>query len=188
LAYLSGKRERGFNYAIWDFDYVDEIVRRKTKDGKILEDTAETVYRRKPKVEIRTDNPGGQWLESQRRRAEETGNLGDVTGYLKDHKPVMINPLRLKNIPGAMGEEATRGSGAKAHDIMQWMGREEMRSPIFIAVDYKGRPKIMEGNNRMAVAAAMGIERVPVEVRWFAGGEQVDGPFSPENLQKLVDE
>ena len=38
-----------YNYAIWDMNTVDRVVRRETKDGKILYDTAEEVYLKAPK-------------------------------------------------------------------------------------------------------------------------------------------
>ena len=144
----------------------------------------------KPEVKIRTDNPGGDWLKSQRKRAAETGYLGDVTAYLEDHKPVMVNPRFLEDIPGAMDEHLKgRGLGYKAEAIRESLrSGEAIRSPIFITVDYNGKPLINEGNNRLAVAIQEGLTEVPVEIRWFAGGEEVPGPLSPDNLQKMVTE
>ena len=141
-------------------------------------------------VKIMTDNPGGDWLKGQRKRAAETGNLGAVTGYLKDNKPVMVNPRFLEDIPGAMDEHLKgRGLGYKADAIRESLrSGEAIRSPIFITVDYNGKPLINEGNNRLAVAIQEGLTEVPVEIRWFAGGEEVPGPLSPDNLQKMVTE
>ena len=144
----------------------------------------------KPKLSLRRDNPGGDWLRSERARAAETGNLGNITAYLYDdagNRHVMLNPKDLVDIPGTMGEQASRGRGRKAADVREWMSRgEAMEHPIFITVDYRGRPKISEGNNRMAVAAELGLEEVPVEIRWYSGGEEIEGAWSPANVERRM--
>jgi hypothetical protein len=186
----AGGDRRTRNIVVFNPDDITSVKR----DGELVYEAAKPTTSGVGKVEIRLDNPGGEWLEHQRSRAKETGYLGDVTAYLKDHKPVMVNPKALKYIPGARGEHIIgannqRGVGSKAKAIRESLrSGENIREPIFITVDYRGKALISEGNNRLAVAIEEGVSEIPVEIRWFAGGEQVDGPLSPENLQRLVDE
>lgn len=147
--------------------------------------------RRRVKPIVRTDNPGGDWLEHERRRAAEnvrSGNTkvsGAVTGYLK--KPIELDPRKLENIPGAMNER--RVPGESQYDRLRPAIEAEgyrQDSPILVGINHLGDPYIIEGNTRAAVARDLGIDRIPAEVRYFAGGEGVEGPMTPELLQKYM--
>ena len=146
--------------------------------------------RRIPPV-IRRDNPGGGWLEHERRRADERVRSGDtkvsgaVTGYLK--KPIELDPRKLKNIPGAMNER--RVPGESQYDRLRPLIEAEgfrQDSPILIGINHLGDPYIIEGNTRAAVARDLGIDRIPAEVRYFAGGEQVGGLMEPSLLEHYM--
>lgn len=65
---LTDNVDEVYNYAIWDMNTIDEVVRRQTKGGKILEDTAETVYTRSPPKpkKMEADRLQLQWAGSQR--------------------------------------------------------------------------------------------------------------------------
>lgn len=158
---------------------------------ELAEATSSRAPRRRQKPVVRTDNPGGQWLEVQRRRAQEnldegsTRVSGSVTGSLK--KPIEIDPKKLEVIPGAMGER--RVPGEAQYDRLRPMIEAEgfrQDSPILVGVNHLGEPYIIEGNTRAAVARDLGIDRIPAEVRYFAGGEQVEGPMMPDLLQKYM--
>ena len=145
--------------------------------------------RQKPKV--RTDNPGGEWLEHERRRADErvrsggTKVSGAVTGYLK--KPIELDPRKLEVIPGARNER--RVPGEFQYDQLRPSMEEKgflPDSPILVGINHRGEPYIIEGNTRAAVARDIGIDRIPAEVRYFAGGEGVEGPMMPELLEKYM--
>ncbi len=139
--------------------------------------------RQKPKV--RTDNPGGEWLENEKRRARENGFRGAVTGYLK--KAIELDPQKLKDIRGANNE--VRVPGESQYDMLRpSVERHGLYedSPILIGVDQFGEPRIIEGNTRAAVARDLGLRAVPAEVRYFAGGEGVEGPMMPELLEKYM--
>lgn len=149
------------------------------------------VPRRRQKPVVRTDNPGGKWLEHERRRADENVRSGDtkvsgaVTGYLK--KPIELDPRKLEVIPGAMNER--RVPGESQYDRLRPMIEAEgfrQDSPILVGVNHLGEPYIIEGNTRAAVARDLGIDRIPAEVRWFAGGEGVEGPLSPSRLEEYM--
>lgn len=147
--------------------------------------------RRRQKPVVRTDNPGGDWLKYERRRADErireggTKVSGAVTGYLK--KPIELDPRKLEVIPGAMNER--RVPGESQYDRLRPMIEAEgfrQDSPILVGINHLGDPYIIEGNTRAAVARDLGIDRIPAEVRYFAGGEGVEGPMMPELLQKYM--
>lgn len=153
--------------------------------------TVDRAPRRRIKPVVRTDNPGGGWLEHERRRAEErvregeTKVSGAVTGYLK--KPIELDPRKLEVIPGAMNER--RVPGESQYDRLRPMIEAEgfrQDSPILLGINHRGDPYIIEGNTRAAVARDLGIDRIPAEVRWFAGGEGVDGPMTPGALESFM--
>lgn len=149
------------------------------------------VPRRRVKPIVRTDNPGGDWLEYERRRAQEQLDKGRskvsgaVTGYLK--KPIELDPRKLEVIPGAMNER--RVPGEYQYDLLRPSIEAEgfrQDSPILLGINHLGDPYIIEGNTRAAVARDLGIDRIPAEVRWFAGGEGVEGPLSPSRLEEYM--
>jgi hypothetical protein len=145
--------------------------------------------RQKPKV--RTDNPGGEWLKHERRRADErvrsggTKVSGAVTGYLK--KPIELDPRKLEVIPGARNER--RVPGEFQYDALRPLIEAEgfrQDSPILVGINHLGDPYIIEGNTRASVARDLGIDRIPAEVRYFAGGEGVEGPMMPSRLEEYM--
>lgn len=147
--------------------------------------------RRRVKPVVRTDNPGGDWLKHERRRADErirsggTKVSGAVTGYLK--KPIELDPRKLEVIPGAMDER--RVPGESQYDRLRPLIEAEgfrQDSPILVGVNHLGEPYIIEGNTRAAVARDLGIDRIPAEVRYFAGGEQVGGRMEPGLLEHYM--
>ena len=135
-----------------------------------------------------TDNPGGQWLAKQKERASmslrfaegsQTANLG-LSG-----PEIEIKVDYIKNLPGVNGEHKFRHNSSKYDDIMNDV-RINGWNPeyaIMIWVDYQGIAKIAEGNHRTAVAADLGIEWIPAEIRYYAGGEEVPGRFNPSTLE-----
>jgi len=145
------------------------------------------VPRPRQKPVVRTDNPGGEWLASQRRRAEESRRpvSGAVTGYLK--RPIELDPKKLAVIPGAAGER--RVPGDPQYDRLRPLVEREgfqQDSPILVGINHRGEPYIIEGNTRAAVARDLGVDRIPAEVRYFAGGEQVGGLMEPSLLEHYM--
>jgi hypothetical protein len=148
------------------------------------------VPRRRIKPQVRTDNPGGEWLKHEQRRAAERYSqdhpvTGAVTGYLR--KPIELDPQKLANIPGARGER--RVPGEAQYDRLRPSVEEHglyPDSPILVGVNHLGEPYIIEGNTRAAVARDLGLRALPAEVRYFAGGEQAGGRFAPELLEQYM--
>lgn len=172
-----------------------EYVQNLKKIQGVPNETWEKLYAQKDNpaietpVEIKYDNPGGNWLINQRaeaaRRYENSGSKigGAVTGYTG----VFDFPAKaLESIPGSVGEKRVANE-TRYEALLKKIKAEGFKreSPILVGVNFKGEPYIIEGNTRAAVARAMGVESIPAEVKYYAGGEQAKGPLSPDVLAAL---
>lgn len=148
------------------------------------------------------DNPGGDWLTQKRKYAEAQGTKpsgafkypGELTASYDDtvYLPVSV----LEKIPGENMEQYN-----VRQDSLDWLTKEmsekkrlptyeaggkEYDNAPFITVDSRGRPFVTEGNHRIMVAKQLGWQYLPVEIRYFNGGELEDGPFNPKQLEKFT--
>jgi len=153
-----------------------------------------------PDPALRIDNPGGRWLESKRREIAEDGltrlgapaYVGPVTGSFDRH--VMLPVKVLADVPGLRREQDL----VREQDLRSLLeycrvngrfppsatgGPEDTYNP-FVQVTTDGKPWMNEGNHRVMVADILGWEYVPVLVRYFAGGEGVDGALSPMRVRE----
>jgi len=147
--------------------------------------------RPRQKPVVRTDNPGGDWLKHERRRADERVRSGGtkVSGAVtaSTRKPIELDPRKLEVIPGAMDER--RVPGESQYDALRPLIEAEgfrQDRPVLVGINHLGEPYIIEGNTRAAVARDLGIDRIPAEVRYFGGGESIEGPMTPELLEKYM--
>ncbi len=148
--------------------------------------------RRRVKPVIRRDNPGGEWLKHERRRAEE--NYSDFSRLpgsetASTRKPIMLDPQKLATIPGAAGEVRVPGDPQydRLYPSMKEHGFIEPElNEILVGINHLGDPYIIEGNTRAAVARDLGIDRIPAMVRYYAGGEQVGGRMEPNLLEHYM--
>ena len=73
-------------------------------------------------------------------------------------------------------------------DIMGTTKRLPMHSekqyPPFVVVLQDGRPWVSEGNHRIMVAKHLGWKYMPIELRYFTGGEGETGILSPDKIKK----
>ncbi len=174
-------------------DYIPDVVEGPLRGIMNMPDLAAKPRAPRPRQKpvIRRDNPGGEWLKHERRRADERVHSGDtkvsgaVTGYLK--KPIELDPSKLEVIPGAMNERRVPGE-AQYDRLRPLIEAEGFRqdSPILVGINHLGDPYIIEGNTRAAVARDLGIDRIPAEVRYFAGGEDVEGLMMPNRLEEFM--
>lgn len=137
----------------------------------------------------RVDNPGGEWLDGKRRRAEEAmaggrgisrnGIIGSVTAWFDG---IELDVGFLSSLPGHAGEDRRPGDPG-----FDWLSDEVARigwrpDPVLVMVNHLGQAWVWEGNTRIAVARSLGQERIPAEVRYWNGGELADGPCTPETV------
>ena len=145
---------------------------------------------------LKVDNPGGDWLQSKLKYAQEAregakpntyrstlGTGEGVTGYFRE--PVYINPNILTNIRGSLGEELYRPDPAKIDRLRKSIaedGYDEKSGTVLIQVREDGVPFVVEGNHRIIEAAESGRQAIPVEIKYLRGAEDVDGLLSPTAL------
>jgi hypothetical protein len=150
------------------------------------------------------DNPGGEWLADKQARAE-TGMAGSPSGIgmtgrgvsgsvtatagvrqAADAEPMTLPVEALRDLPGVNGEAPAPGQ-PKYDALSASVAENGWQEPgaILIMVNHKGEAFIAEGNNRVAIAAREGVDRIPVEIQWRNGGERADGPLSPARVAAL---
>lgn len=139
---------------------------------------------------FRTDNPGGRWLQGKRREAERSGQKvsGPLTTF--SDELLKLRTDRIRNIPGAHGEQRIRGTSIKLKELERTIGDpsnfDTKRHPILIGVNHKGEGYILEGNHRIAYALKHKIPYVYAEIRYFAGGEEVKGKYHPSKIKAML--
>ena len=149
-------------------------------------------------AKLNTSIPGGKWLEINQKNNDKEGvneygvpnKFGPVTGYF--NRTVLLPVDLLARIPGQHGEQLNVREKDLAY-IKQYMAEKNKLPPYygdpdtehyppFIRVDQRGRPYVSEGNHRIMAARDLGFKYLPIELRYFTGGEDVDGILSPEKL------
>lgn len=137
---------------------------------------------------FRSDIPNEDWLKMHQEDAENTygrwkGITGKVTGYF-DHLHEM-NPSILRNVPGLNGEHHFRES-PNSKRIDDTIGHpsnfDSQNHPIMIGVNHRGRAYVIEGNHRLGYAIKHRIPVIHAEIKYYNGGERVNGPFHPSKL------
>lgn len=129
-----------------------------------------------------TDNPGGGWLEDERKKAKK-GRWGSLTAGFHDFFQVPIKMVL--NLKGMQGERRTL-TEPRVQELMASIKEHGMYQPIFINVLYDGTAEINEGNRRTLIAKTLGMKYVPVEVRYYAGGERIEGSWHPDKVSKVA--
>lgn len=147
---------------------------------------------------LKTDVPNQEWLDHQREYAQRKGRgkhgapyMGSVTGYVRGRVEVPVEILA--KLPGMSGEQQNVRKDSLRW-LMQYMktkghlptygdpGSEREYEP-FINVAYNGEAWVNEGNHRIMAAAALGWKTLPIEIRYFDGGERVkSGPMYPGKI------
>ena len=143
---------------------------------------------------LKIDNPGGDWLQSKLRYAQEAregaqpntyrstlGTTEGITGYFTER--LRLDPTTLQNIAGSVGEERYRPDPTKIRMLRESIAESGYNeSPILIQVREDGVPFVVEGNHRIIEGIESGRPTIPVEINYLRGAEDVDGPLSPAAL------
>lgn len=143
---------------------------------------------------LRTDVPNDRWLQGKIDYAKSKGRnsfgvpyIGTVTAWIDK---VVLPVSLLKTLPGARDEQKNvRKDDLEAiMKIMKNTGKLPLRNNgkeylPFITVAYNGEAWVSEGNHRIMAAAALGWKELPIELRYFDGGERIkDGALYPGKI------
>jgi len=137
-------------------------------------------------LKIFRDNPGGEWELRKKQKADAEGHTYQGSVTAQTAKPIDIPVAFIRsNFKGALGENPVPGS--TKYDTLQKSVEEKGftdESPILIRINHRGEGYILEGNNRVAVAAANGVPTVKAEVQWVNGGE--NSKLSPAAVKEAI--
>jgi hypothetical protein len=134
-----------------------------------------------------TDVPNEDWLAGKLEYAKSRGRdsfgvpyMGSTTAYVRQPSYVELPVDLLARIPGARGEQSNvrYDDLAAIMKIMKDTGklpldrRGEEYMP-FVTVAWDGSPWVSEGNHRIMAAKKLGWKTLPVELKYFDGGERI---------------
>lgn len=187
---------QGKKKILTESDVVKPYPGLRRQAARPLRTPSETLKRLEPELQalgFRSDNPGGNWIKDEVEYArKERSRHGRVAGTITaSFRGVSLPVQELANIPGQMGEQAylDRDDHQQTIDDLAKSMREEgyhADNPIAIDVEFDGRATVYEGNHRILAAQKAGIDRIPVEIRYLAGGETKTSVLSPENVLNMA--
>lgn len=136
------------------------------------------------------DVPNEEWLQSQIDYAIKKGRnrwgvpyMGKITASYRS-APVDVPVSVLEKIPGQRDEQNNRREESLDYIRKNWDAVS--KEPPYIEVAYNGEAWVSEGNHRIMVAAEKGIKSLPVEIRYFDGGERKAGPLAPNRILDMT--
>ena len=113
-------------------------------------------------------------------------------------RPLFLSTEMLSKLKGANDEKRYVGEGR--YDLLRkrvdkegfdpeqkYSSEDDYGNAIVIGVNHKGKAFIIEGNTRVAVAKDLDVPSVRAEVKYYNGAEEVDGPYSPQNIIQYAD-
>lgn len=150
-------------------------------------------------VQFYEDIPNENWLQGKidyalRSPRNEFGvpKMSSVTGSFKS--PVMVPTRWFQDARGQRGEE--KNVRQKDLEAIRKIIRDTGKFPLnddgteyvpYVEIGYDGKPWVSEGNHRIMAAIAEGMEYMPIELRYFDGGQRRAGKFAPENIKEITE-
>jgi hypothetical protein len=147
---------------------------------------------------LEVDVPNEDWLQNKIDYAKSKGRdsfgvpyMGSTTASVRGTPP-RVRVMRLASLPGMRNEQMNvRRDDLKW--LMDYMERTGKLPPKrsdpndeylpFIMVAYNGEAWVNEGNHRIMAAYRLNWPDMPVEIRYFDGGERVaSGPMAPGKI------
>ena len=113
---------------------------------------------------------------------------GATTAYTRSL--VFLPTDMVAALPGAQNER--RGPGDPQYDSLRadvdrrGFVPDQDGNALLIGVNHLGQAFILEGNTRAAIATELGVPSIRAEVRWFNGGEDALGRFTPVDVAQAV--
>ena len=144
---------------------------------------------------LQVDVPNEEWLEDNINYAKSKPRrhgvpfMGKITAYYRSDlgRYVLLPVALLSKIPGENQEQEN-----VRHDDLEWLKKELSENGLkntgvpYIEVAYDGSAWVNEGNHRIMAAKELGWKYMPVEIRYFDGGERIeDGVLHPDKVLRL---
>ena len=147
---------------------------------------------------LSVDVPNEDWLQDKIDYAKSKGRnsygvpyMGSTTAYVQGTPP-RARVMRLASLPGMRNEQ----TNIRKNDLkwlMDYMEKTGKLPPMssspdheylpYIAVAYNGEAWVNEGNHRIMAAYRLNWQDMPIEIRYFDGGERIkDGPMYPGKI------
>jgi len=156
------------------------------------------VSRKIDEAKLSVDVPNEDWLQEKIDYAKSKGRnsygvpyMGSTTAYVQGTPP-RARVMRLASLPGMKNEQMNvRKSDLKW--LMDYMEKTGKLPPMgnspdreylpYIMVAYNGEAWVNEGNHRIMAAYRLNWQDMPIEIRYFDGGERIKtGPMAPEKI------
>ena len=156
------------------------------------------VSRKIDEAKLSVDVPNEDWLQEKIDYAKSKGRnsygvpyFGSTTAYVQGTPP-RARVMRLASLPGMKNEQMNvRKSDLKW--LMDYMEKTGKLPPMgnspdreylpYIMVAYNGEAWVNEGNHRIMAAYRLNWQDMPIEIRYFDGGERIKtGPMAPEKI------
>jgi hypothetical protein len=158
--------------------------------------TSESVGQDVAEGTLSIDVPNEDWLQDKINYAKSKGRdsygvpyMGSTTAHVIGSLP-RVRVMRLASLPGARHEQTNvRKDDLKS--LIDYMektgklppGRFGDEYPPYIMVAYNGEAWVNEGNHRIMAAYRLNWPDMPIEIRYFDGGERIkDGPMYPRKI------
>ena len=147
---------------------------------------------------LSVDIPNEDWLQDKIDYAKSKGRnsygvpyMGSTTASVRGTPP-RVRVMRLASLPG-MRHEQTNIRKNDLKWLMDYMEKTGKLPPMssspdheylpYIAVAYNGEAWVNEGNHRIMAAYRLNWQDMPIEIRYFDGGERIkDGPMYPGKI------
>ena len=145
---------------------------------------------------LSVDVPNEDWLQDKIAYAKSKGSnsfgvpyMGSTTASVRGTPP-RVRVMRLASLPG-MRNEQTNVRRDDLKWLMDYMDTHKKLPPghdggeylPYIMVAYNGEAWVNEGNHRIMSAYRLNWPDLPVEIRYFDGGERIaTGPMAPGKI------
>jgi len=148
--------------------------------------------------QLSVDVPNEDWLQDKIDYAKSKGRnsfgvpyMGSTTAHVRG-KPPRVRVMRLASLPGMRNEQMNvRRDDLKW--LMDYMDTYKKLPPMgsspdaeylpYIAVAYNGEAWVNEGNHRIMAAYRLNWPDMPIEIRYFDGGERIEsGAMAPGKI------
>jgi hypothetical protein len=162
----------------------------------------EIIFSESSNLIFHQNNPGGQWLSDEKENNNHRNKnaygapsrFGPVTGYF--NRKILLPVSIISKFKGVMGEQNyTREKSLQylkkemeeTNTLPKLDNTNNLYCP-FIMVDQNGLPWINEGNHRIKAAKILNWKFILVDLKYFTGGEEINGLVSVDIVKKYDSE